>query len=101
MERNTGKTTEQLRTAPKNALFFWCTGATHYARSLAAHLGRTDITIAPIDNIDYKLDEPGWVGNRYIIVDHAAQGINVRYNWERIWDKVSTYNRRFTPTNVS
>lgn len=43
--RNTGRTTEQLKTAPLNAVYVWCNSKLEYPRRLAKTLHRDDIEL--------------------------------------------------------
>ena len=73
-DRGTGRTTKQLREAPRGALFIWCNGNLAYARSMAANLGRSDIDIRGPDVFDahgsLQLRGRFWPK---VIIDHAAQ----------------------------
>jgi hypothetical protein len=67
--RSTGRTTRQIETAPKNAVFVWCNDRIDYAKTLARELGRADLKVVP----------PSWLQTdairgirRGIVVDHAA-----------------------------
>lgn len=67
-ERGTGRTSRQMREAPRNAIFVWCNDYIGYAIRLAYHLDRGDLSIIP----------PAMIGefrrgsSRHIVVDHAA-----------------------------
>ena len=43
--RQTGKTTRQMQSAPPGAHFVWFDSQLYYAKKLAQHLGRTDLTV--------------------------------------------------------
>lgn len=69
MNRQTGTTTEQIKNAPKDAIYVWCNSQLQYASQLARDLGRRDITVV----------SPGWLDfnqhhglRRPVIIDHAA-----------------------------
>ena len=64
MERGTGKTTEQIKNAPKNAVFVWCNSHLDYPKDLAIFLERPDLKIVS-PNYDLR-------GTRNIIYDHAG-----------------------------
>lgn len=71
--RGTGRTTLQLKTAPKGALYLWpAAGSITYAVRLARHLRRSDLDIRSISLLNdaaYQLR-----GRKFpaIILDHAA-----------------------------
>lgn len=70
--RGSGRTTEQLRSAPKGAVFVWCNGGLAYPRKLARHMGRDDLTIVTAHS--YAMGETDLLvkgSNRKIVVDHA------------------------------
>jgi hypothetical protein len=67
--RGTGRTTNQIRSAPQGAIYAWCNEHTRYASDLAVKLGRKDVRIVP----------RSWVVRGYgrgldmskVILDHA------------------------------
>ncbi len=68
-ERQTGRTTKQIQTAPKHAIFIWCNSHLMYPIGLARQFGRVDIT--------FVAARPGladWLcgQNRHIVIDHYA-----------------------------
>jgi len=70
MERGEGETMQQIRTAPKGAVFIWCNGRTEYPRELAQKIGRWDL----------QIQSPAWLEDRWrglkltgVVVDHAAR----------------------------
>jgi hypothetical protein len=69
-ERQSGRTTEQLRNAPPNSIFIWVGDSSHYARDLVRHIGRDDIEVMP-----RQVLTPNSIRlrgqRRPIIVDHA------------------------------
>jgi|GEM_PF-5536226 len=67
--QQTGRTTEQMQKAPRDAVFVWCNGRVHYPRELARALGRHDLQIMPSS----YLRSPGNVLSckRRVVVDHA------------------------------
>lgn len=70
-ERGTGRTTSQLKHAPMDAFFVWCSHYTDYPKMLAEKIGRQDLKIVSPDWLE--LDH--WVGLKIsgIVVDHAAK----------------------------
>lgn len=77
-ERQSGRTTQQLRDAPHGALFIWCRHDATYARRIARTvLGRHDLRIVGRGALRTEkiLNATG-----PIILDHA---IVTRTNWEQ------------------
>jgi hypothetical protein len=70
MDRQTGKTTRQMRAAPKGAVFIWCNAQLDYPRILAKRIGREDLRIKSPTWL-----ERAYLGHEYlfIVVDHAAR----------------------------
>lgn len=69
--RGTGRTSRALQSAPPDAVYVVHTYAMErYARDLAHHLGRKDITIKPMS----WLEADRWRGTRLdkIVLDHAC-----------------------------
>ena len=64
----TGKTTEQLKTAPLNAFYVWPNSNLAYPRALLRKLGRNDITLIST----YRLLESMRGINRPVVLDHAS-----------------------------
>ena len=68
MQRGSGQTSEQMKSAPRDAVFVWCNDGLRYPTDLARHLGREDL----------KIVGPGGaymaaVGTtRLVVIDHAA-----------------------------
>lgn len=70
-DRQSGRTAEQMRTAPTGAVFVWCNAHLYYPVALALHLGREDLEIV----------SPSWLDNRNIrgrifsgvIADHECR----------------------------
>lgn len=69
--RQTGRTTKQLRNVPLNGVFIWCNNNLVYPRCLASHIGRMDIIIVGPD----WLDSDKWRGIKLpgTDIDHAAR----------------------------
>ena len=73
-ERGSGRTTAQMTSAPFQALYIWPVfGSLWYARRLAKDLGRTDLQITSLEDVEHL------VGRRFrnVVIDHAA--------WEWPW----------------
>lgn len=66
-----GFTTAQMLAAPQNAIYVWRDAYTHYARSLASHLGRSDLQIRAPEFLRVE----GWNGKAsgQIVCDHGLQ----------------------------
>lgn len=82
-ERGTGRTTKQIKEAPRNGIFVWCNGYYRHAESLANALGRSDLQVKPLS----WLLSGRWQGidpNR-IVVDHY---VTERSLSPREWDEV-------------
>jgi hypothetical protein len=80
-ERNTGATTEQMKQAPRDALYIWPNRhSLDYANALAHHLGRDDLEITSLQ----ILDDGGMRlrGRRFsaYIVDHACEPTNRQFD---------------------
>jgi len=77
MERGTGKTTDQIREAPKGAIFVWCNDYTGYVRDIAKSLGRDDLKIIGLSqakNGEYFLGR-----SNPIVYDHCCGLVQTRY----------------------
>lgn len=77
--RQAGHTSHQMRTAPKKALYVWCTGAVTYPKELARFLGREDLRVVPSTYmvLDHRLqDEMRRHGAKHYVVDHAYWQLN-------------------------
>ena len=69
MDRQTGLTTQQMRDAPKRAVFVWHNNRLEYPQALARKIGRDDLNIV----------SPYWlssecIGKKFtgVVIDHAA-----------------------------
>ncbi len=69
--RQSGRTTEQMREAPKDAMYVWGSGSPRrYATELARSIGRRDLRIV---SPDWLIGDQ-WLGTvRAVVVDHAAR----------------------------
>lgn len=66
--RQLGKTTEQMRAAPENAIYVWCHECLRYPRALARLIQRTDLKI-----VGPSFFEVSWMGyDKPVVLDHAA-----------------------------
>jgi len=70
-DRGTGRTTAQMKAAPKGAIFVWCNPCLNYPRQLAKGLDRIDLVIIPPS----LLEEHRWKGLRLtgLVVDHDTR----------------------------
>ena len=68
--RQTGRTANQMLSAPKGSLFIWCREDTSYPKHLAYYLGRSDLKIVSPGHLEGHslrgLRVPA------VIVDHAT-----------------------------
>jgi hypothetical protein len=68
-EARTGRTTQQIFFAPRNAVFVWCTHILDYPKKIASEFHREDLMIVG----------PDWIAERkfygcqysHIVLDHA------------------------------
>src|SRR5579863_5793008 len=51
-ERQTGRTTEQMKCASPHAMFIWCNNKLEYPTDLARFLDRTDLQIRSLSVLD-------------------------------------------------
>jgi hypothetical protein len=97
MMRNTGETTRQMQGAPIGAIFVVPhEGAMLYSRKLAHFLGRKDIQLVTI----YDVEKVARGTRRMIIVDHAfdvrdARG-DICLKWVDVWN-----DRTLLPTQAT
>ena len=70
--RQTGRTTEQMKTAPKGAIYVWCNNRLHYPHALAHHLGRSDLIIISAARFRYMSDINGIRSGYPVVRDHAS-----------------------------
>lgn len=69
-DRRSGRTTRQMLEAPKGAYYVWPHKATSYAKQLAEHLGRKDLTIVHPAFFGYKGRGKGM--RVKIVIDHEC-----------------------------
>ena len=68
--RQSGRTTEQMKAAPKGSLYVWCNDAFDYPKLLARDLGRTDLVIVAPYYLQFRLHCPKrWPA---VVLDHAT-----------------------------
>jgi hypothetical protein len=93
-DRGSGRTSDQIVTAPRDAIFV-CAGPRDYTMRLARHLGRSDIVVV---TADYDRVDIACRGSRRpIIIDHALPlGRSSREweNWGKIVDMAARQNAR-------
>lgn len=90
-DRQTGRTTRQMETAPIGSLFIWVNARLDYPKLLAARLGRTDLQIISPGKL-----EQGAIalrGQRFssILIDHAA--LLTDDQWDG-WESLQPYIMR-------
>jgi len=81
--RGSGRTTKQMKEAPRNAIFIWVNGHLDYPRKLAHSLSRDDLKIV---SPEWLADER-WRGlRRPVVVDHYAtfsvDALESLYRWQ-------------------
>ena len=68
--RQSGRTTAQMLSAPQGAIYVWPVHRSlSYAKSLAGHLGRVDIGVAPAA---WLTDNHAAFARSPVVVDHAC-----------------------------
>lgn len=89
-DRQTGRTTQQLKNAPQGAIFVWCNSHTYYPQNLARELGRSDIKIKPFS----WLEERNVRGLRgaHVVIDHATWEVNRRMS-DTTWHALGILRR--------
>lgn len=70
MDRLTGKTTTQIKNAPKGAVFIWCNGTLGYPKDLARSLDREDLLVV---GPSYVSNLRSYASTKPVVVDHAAR----------------------------
>lgn len=72
-DRGSGRTSDQMRAAPKGALFIWVNDRSiGYARHLAHHLGRDDLDIRPVSVLD-RAERLLGLQFPAVVFDHAVR----------------------------
>lgn len=66
--RGSGRTTAQMRNAPRNAIYVWCNEKLHYPAKLLGEVDRTDITVVSPEMVAKTMIDT----RRPIVVDHYA-----------------------------
>jgi hypothetical protein len=69
-DRGTGRTSDLLRAAPREAVFVWCNDRLEYPKQLARAVGRSDLMVVAPSWLQH-----GLIGRRgkCVVVDHAAR----------------------------
>ncbi len=70
MQRGSGQTSEQMKSAPRDAVFVWCNESLRYPKQLARHLGREDLKIARPVYDEVFMIAAGT--KRDVVIDHEA-----------------------------
>lgn len=71
-KRRSGRTTAQMKAAPKGAYYVWPHKAADYARALASHLGRNDLTVVDPAFFSYRERRGKRKLRLKIVIDHAC-----------------------------
>ena len=102
MARRTGTTTQQIKAAPKGAIFIWINPDIEYPRLLANKLGRHDLQFRPPSWL-----VRGWqgIGLTGVVIDHAVRLTNrQREGYLGALSRIRTINKGFDwsliPTNT-
>lgn len=67
-DRQTGRTSRQMKDAPQGAVYVWCNNVLRYPKDLANRLGRTDLKVISLDGLEEAI-----IGTRnHVVVDHFA-----------------------------
>ena len=83
-ERGSGRTTDQMKNAPKGSIFIWCNCHIDYPKKLAKELGRDDLVIIGLDS----LNDNGYFAGRYfthVAIDHAAALTPEQIETFKVW----------------
>lgn len=71
-DRGSGRTTQQMLAAPRNAVFVWCyQGSLPYARELARKHGREDLTV--VSPLRFETDYFRGREISGLVLDHATR----------------------------
>lgn len=68
--RGTGRTTQQMKAAPRFAVFVWCDRMLLYPKRLARKLGRNDLLIVSLQWVDATVLQSYSLP---VVVDHTAR----------------------------
>ena len=70
-DRGTGRTTKQMESAEKGAVFVWCNSDIEYPISIAKKIGRDDLKIVRLSWLDGYI----WRGTELsgLIIDHDCR----------------------------
>lgn len=95
MIRGSGRTTEQILTAPYKAVYVWCNGHPDYVRRLCRDLGRSDLRVV---GPDYIVDRRYYGQNTPCVFDHAF----FEHATGQVWNAWHEYTfwERSRPWNV-
>ena len=99
-ERQSGRTTDQMKMAPKGAVYVWLNNNLNYPRRLSETLGRRDLEIvAPSWLLNQKEKLLGTKTYPEMIYDHAIEmrDFSMRH-WEGV-DALIEHKRRIDSYN--
>jgi hypothetical protein len=76
--RGTGRTTQQMKDAPKGAVFVWCNHMLDYPEQLKKRIGRDDLKIVAPGWLTFE----SWRGMKLsgVVIDHAARLSDKQFN---------------------
>jgi hypothetical protein len=91
MQRGSGQTSEQMKSAPRDAVFVWCSGDLRYPTDLARHLGRDDLKIVRPEYHSVFMAAGGT--RSAVVIDHAFHRI-AKFEYLMICDFAAARNVR-------
>ncbi len=91
MQRGSGQTSEQMKSAPRDAVFVWCTENLRYPTDLARHLGREDLKIVRPEYHSVFMAAGGT--RSAVVIDHAFHRI-VKFEYLMICELAAAQNVR-------
>lgn len=79
--RGSGRTTKQIKDAPKDSFYVWCNQYLRYPKELCTLLGRDDITVISQGQLKYKLR-----GTRnFVVLDHDTRLNSDQYDIDVVY----------------
>lgn len=84
-EGGSGRTTQQMKHAPKNAIFIWVNGWLRYPAELASRLDCCDLKIYAPSVLERGAERLRGLEISGIVIDHAADLTSEQWNgYERV-----------------
>ena len=77
-DRQTGRTTQQMKAAEQNALYVWPNSNLYYPKELARHIGRPDLRIVSLSSL---YDHRHFGERILIVIDHEAESQAMFGSW--------------------